>query len=199
MTCLHFSPYFFSTPISIHLYPFFTHPLPPPPPLNLISQPLSHPLAGICSLYGAQGLGFHGEGNPMEGNQEAEELPGERWPSPSPKPSFLQGLLAMGQEMGMASSSADWALCPHPQRIQLTGGPRAQLSTLFLKRSPTSCFRGREGDGGWGWTMELEHRGSCQLTSRTEMPYPPISRCNSVSTQHWPKSTGRWPEITLDP
>lgn len=36
---------------------------------------------------------------------------------------------------------------PHPQRIQLTGGPGAQPSALFLKWSLTSCFRGREVGG----------------------------------------------------
>lgn len=51
------------------------------------------------------------------------------------------------QEMGMAGSTADWAVCPRPQRIQLTGDPKAQPSALFLKWSPTSCFRGRKRRG----------------------------------------------------
>ena len=31
------------------------------------------------------------------------------------------------------------------------------------------------------------------------MPYPPTSRCNSIPTQHWAKTTGRQSEIHLGP
>lgn len=147
----------------------------------------------ICSLYWAQGLGFNWEGNQMKRNQKPEELPKESTFSQTHLP-----LGSVGHETGngMASSSADWALCPQSADTADRRPPEPSQVHCSWNGAPTSCFRSRVSGGR---VMELESRGSFKLISRTEMPYPPISRCNSVSTQHWPKSTRRWAEITLDP
>lgn len=178
MNCLHFSPLLLL--YSIHLYRSSNPPITtcPHSTFFLSHCPTILPWSTLCIEH--RGLVL------MEKGILWKEIRKQRnclKKAPSPKPSFLQGLLAMKQEMVWQAAVLTGLFVPS-QRIQLTGGP-------------TSCFRNRES---WGRTMVLEFRGSFKLISRTEMPYPPISGCNSVSTQHWPKSTGsraesRW---TLD-
>ena len=137
---LHFNPYNFSRLLphpSIRSLPLTTNvsSSPTPEPLFSATNPPSPPdLLSASSMGGSVWI--------KEGI-----LWKERQPSSSPALSCLQGLLAGRAGNGPADSSADWALCPHQRWIQLTSGPGAQPSALFLKWSPTSCFRGREVGG----------------------------------------------------
>lgn len=82
--------------------------------------------------------------------------------------------------------SADQALCLHPQRIQLTSGPRTQPNTLFLKLSPTSCFRGGGMVGGSkGHRVKIISR-QLRVTLKDRDALPPTSRYNSISTNTGP-------------
>lgn len=125
------------------------------------------------------------EGNPVEGNQGAEELPTD---SPHfPRAQLPPGTLSLETAMGTAGivpthSGYSGPEAPEPSQVL------AVEPNLLLQR------QGKEGTMGLG-----KYGHNFKLPSRTERPYPPTSRCNSISTQHWAKSTGRWSEITLDP
>lgn len=93
MDYLHFNPYCFSTLMSTHLYPSFC-----PPVFPLPQWPTILPWSALFVEH--RGFCLKEEGNPMKINQGPEELPEESWPSPSPEPSFLQGLLAVGAGNG---------------------------------------------------------------------------------------------------
>lgn len=88
------------------------------------------------------------------------------------------------QEMGMADNNADRALCPHPQRIQLTGGPQPEPSQVLRS-------------GGRGQPLASESDAGGHSGVRIIQRQPQADRHHilpPMGTIKFPLDPGPWPQ-----